>query len=249
VSLRSNVTPSGNAQRADDTAGMGLHSPCSPWRSCDSQLNVAHDGRFSALGARRAGLQTTILSAQCEAGVDSQAPLRRTLPTQRLVANEREIGAASTSGLAPGPKSRARSLRGRCRGAAAVACQCTLRQLRGRHQPGPTLPLDPKMHCGTPQRTWLRAGCWQPGLGQWRARRSRGLGGRAPEWLRARGPRRWHSPPCHGPGPGPARAEAKVARNRRARHLAQAATQAGSPGKSVHRSLGTRTRLGHCHWH
>ena len=92
--------------------------------------NIFHDGRFSALGARPAGLRTTIMSAQCEAGVDSQAPLRHTLDSNcprdlpsrrcplhlppviplfpRRVANEREIGAAasaSTIGLALEPKS------------------------------------------------------------------------------------------------------------------------------------------------
>jgi hypothetical protein len=74
--FRSNVRPSGNAQRADGTAGMGLHNPCSPWRSYDSQLNVAHDGRLSALDARPAGLRTATGRAQREAGVDPHTPLR-----------------------------------------------------------------------------------------------------------------------------------------------------------------------------
>ena len=46
----------------------------SPWHSCDSQRNIGHDGRLSALGVRSAGLRTTTMSALREAGVDSQAP-------------------------------------------------------------------------------------------------------------------------------------------------------------------------------
>ena len=90
------------------------------------------------------------------------------------------------------------------------------------------LPLDPKMQATAHVAPSRPLAAWSRPVAR---RRSRGLGGRAPEWLRARGPRRWHSPPCRGPGPG---VEAKVARNRRAQHLAQAATQAGSPGRSVH---------------
>ena len=72
------------------TPRYGMQSLRSPWHCSDSQRNIGHDGRFSALGVRPADLQTTIMSVQREARVDSQAPLRmltrkcpRDLPSQR----------------------------------------------------------------------------------------------------------------------------------------------------------------------
>jgi hypothetical protein len=72
------------------TPRYGMQSLRSPWHCCDSQRNIEHDGRFSALGVKPAGLQITIMSAQREAGVDAQAPLSmlarkcpRDLPSQR----------------------------------------------------------------------------------------------------------------------------------------------------------------------
>jgi hypothetical protein len=59
----------------DDTAAWHKQNLRSPWHSCDSQRNIGHDGRFSALGARPAGLRTTITRALREAFLDTQAPL------------------------------------------------------------------------------------------------------------------------------------------------------------------------------
>ena len=70
--------------RDDGTGIIMLSGPTTPrhgmqslrtssWRSYDSQRNIGHDGRFSALGVGPAGLRTTIMSVQREAGAEAGA--------------------------------------------------------------------------------------------------------------------------------------------------------------------------------
>ena len=74
MSLRSNATPSGNAQRINDTAGMGLHMClCSSWRSYATR-------GMTDTGSQRCEANElanpNITHALRKARVDAQAPLR-----------------------------------------------------------------------------------------------------------------------------------------------------------------------------
>ena len=69
VSLRSNLTASGNAQLTDDTAAWNAESTyyvtsTSPWRSCDCVTDGSQPWVWDQ------GLQTAMISASREAGVD-----------------------------------------------------------------------------------------------------------------------------------------------------------------------------------
>jgi hypothetical protein len=73
MSLRSNATPSGNAQRINDTAGMGLHNPYSPWHSY--ALRGLMDTGSQRCEANELA-NPNITHALRKAGVEAQAPLR-----------------------------------------------------------------------------------------------------------------------------------------------------------------------------
>jgi hypothetical protein len=80
MSLRSNATPSGNAQRINDTAGMGLHMClCSSWRSYATR-------GMTDTGSQRCEANElanpNITHALRKARVDAQAPLRSCSATE-----------------------------------------------------------------------------------------------------------------------------------------------------------------------